>query len=477
MKIHLYLTLLLLAFSWPASAAQNTIFVEAMQTENRAIAESVQKKLKRFGNAHINHQGDRFIVRIGPIGDQKEAVSVRNIVRKTHPDASIRTSAAVPSKTGTPAAAPLRKPKSTVPATIAEPLAPALPDLSASKQPPQPAHTDSQGPEPVSRTSSPENLLKKALDEYQAHRYETALQWLSLYLSLYPDDNNVPLAMFAVAGIQLAMKRPLSALRIYGHILERHGETSEAIESMIALADMSIHHPGLKPCIAISGAQWYLDPVMTYDKVLSNNPPEEMAERVLMQRISALRLKGRYREAYDAGNQFLERYPQTKHQYVLLNALRSDVAYVMEERIAAGDDLAVISLLSHTRRKDVIKNNDTDLLIKAAESYGRLGMKDEGCRLLNAARPFAAGRASRIDAALEALTRGGVTPAAISPEAERWQLYEAGRRHIHASNRPEAEKTLAKMKGNGQDAFWVKLAEFSLTEGHLSSKYGDYFVK
>jgi tetratricopeptide (TPR) repeat protein len=312
------------------------------------------------------------------------------------------------------------------------------------------------------------------LDDYQARRYETALQWLSLYLSLYPADNNVPLAMFAVAGIQLAMKRPLSAFRIFSHILERHAETPEAIESMMALADMSLLYPGLKPSIALSGAQWYLDPVMAYDQVLSKNPSEEMTERVLLQRISALRLKGRYREAYDAGHRFLERYPRTNHQYVLVTALRSDVENVIEERIAAGDDLAVISIVSHASRKNVIKMNDTDILIKAAGSYGRLGMTDESRRLLSATRPFAMGHVSRIDAALEALSKTAAPPAASSPEMERWRLYEAGRLQIHTSTRSEAEKTLAQMKGTPQDAFWSKLAEFALNDGPWSIKYKDY---
>lgn len=476
MKIYFPVLFFLLALAGPTPAGQNTLFVEAMHTEDRAIAESAQKSLKRFGNAHISRQGDRYTVLIGPIGDSKEAVSVRNIVRRTHPDALIRPSASVPSKNGTPpSAAPPSAPKSTAPVRVVKPAPPALTAVSPDKQPPQPVETNPPAQESTGLTSSPGALLKTALDDYQARRYETALQWLSLYLSLYPADNNVPLAMFAVAGIQLAMKRPLSAFRIYSHILERHAGTPEAIESMIALADMSLLYPGLKPSIALSGSQWYLDPVMAYDQALSKNPSEEMTERVLLQRISALRLKGRYREAYDAGHRFLERYPRTNHQFVLLAALRSDVENVIEERIAAGDDLAVISLVSHASRKDVIKMNDTDILIKAAGSYGRLGMTHEAGRLLSATRPFAMGRISRIDAALEALSKTEAPPAATSPEMERWRLYEAGRRQIHTSTRSEAEKTLAQMKGNPQDAFWSKLAEFALNDGPWSIKYKDYF--
>ena len=492
MKIYFPVIFFLLASAGPTPAGQNTLFVEAMHTENRATAESAQNRLKRFGNAHISRQGDRYTVLIGPIGDSKEAVSVRNIVRRTHPDALIRTSASVPSKNGTPSAAPASEPKTIAPVGVVKPTAPAsepksigpvgvvkpappvLTAVSPDKQPPQPVETNPPAPESTGLTSSPETLLKRALDDYQARRYESALQWLSLYLSLYPVDDNVPLAMFAVAGIQLAMKRPLSALRIYSHILERHAETPEAVESMIALADMSLLYPGLKPSIALSGAQWYLDPVMAYDQALSKNPPEEITERVLLQRISALRLKGRYREAYDAGHRFLERYPRTNHQYVLLAALRSDVENVIEERIAAGDDLAVISMVSHASRKDVIKMNDTDILIKAAGSYGRLGMTHEARRLLSATRPFAMSRISRIDAALEALSKTETPPAAASPEMERWRLYEAGRRQIHTSTRSEAEKTLAQMKGTPQDAFWSKLAEFALNDGPWSIKYKDY---
>ncbi|MFH1081219.1 MAG: hypothetical protein V1766_13330 [Pseudomonadota bacterium] len=317
-------------------------------------------------------------------------------------------------------------------------------------------------------------LLKEALDSYKARRYDSALQQLSLFLSLYPRDSNAPSAIFAIAGIQLEMKRPLSALRIYSHILERYAGTPEATESMIALADMSMLSPGLKPSIAITGAQWYLDPVKAYDMVLSKKPPVDSTERVLLQRIAALRLKGRYREAYDAGNQFLERYPQTKHQYPLITALRSDVERLIDEHVAAGDDVAVISILSNAHRKGLIRKNDTDTLVKAAGSYSRLGMTDEARTLLSAARPFAASRTPQIDEALEEVARAGTTPAGLSPTTDRWRLYQAGRRQIRSSNLSEAEKTLAQMRGTDQDAFWSKLADFTMKDGIWTLKYKDY---
>jgi TolA-binding protein len=546
MNVHFLIIIFLLAGVWPAQAGQKAFFVQAINTENRTKAESIKESLKRFGNVHIDQQGDHFIVQIGPIKDGKKAISVRNIVKKTHLDAFIRVSDSRPVTGRAATPAPVSEPQSTVPVAVAQAAPPVEPDATPKNQDKvdqlplagvQPAQAGQKAfsvqtinsesraktengkinlnrlkivhaapvpvaapipvaavpvadnqetrqseialktAEPPAVITAPDMLMKEAVDHYQSQRLESALEKFSLFLSLYPRNSNAPSAMLAVAGILLEMKRPLSALRIYSRILERYPETPVAIESVVALADMSMLSPGLKPSIAITGAQWYLDPVSAYDAVLSKNPPAELTERLLLQRIAALRLKGRYREAYDAGNQFLERYPQTKQQYALLRALRSDIAYMIEERIAAGDDVAVISLILNARRKGLIRMTDTDVLIKAAGSYVRLEMPEEARSLLNSARPFAAVQTPQIDAALEELTRGRRIPLIPSAAADRWALYHVGRQQVLSSNLSAAEKTFTQMKGNDQDAFWAKLADFTLKDGIWAVKYQDYLKK
>ena len=158
-------------------------------------------------------------------------------------------------------------------------------------------------------------------------------------------------------------------------------------------------------------------------------------------------------------------------------ALRSDVERLMDEHIAAGDDIAVISILTDAHRRGVIKKNDADLLIKAAGSYGRLGMTDEARTLLSGARPFAAGRTQQIDTALVELARVGTSSAGPSPATDRWSLYQTGRRQIRSSNLSDAEKTMAQMRGNDQDAFWSKLADFTQKDGIFTIKYKEYLKK
>jgi tetratricopeptide (TPR) repeat protein len=337
--------------------------------------------------------------------------------------------------------------------------------------------TETETPAPPLQKSLPDALLSEGMDYFQARRYENALEKLSLFLSLYPKHGKVSSAMLAIGQILIQTKRPMSAIRFYSRILDRYPETPQVIETMTALADMSMLSPGLKPNIALSGAKWYLDPVDAYDAVLSKDPSPELTERLLLQRIAALRSQGRFREAYTAGGQYLENNPDTIQRHILLTGLRADVAHLIGERFTAGDDIALINLLANARRRNLISLGDTDIMMKAADSYARSGMTDEARTLLDRAKRFAVGRADHIDAALRDLTKDKRAFQNPSSVVERWALYEKGRRELQSSNLSAAEKTLAQLKGADQDEFWSKLADFTLQDRILKTKYKDYLEK
>jgi TolA-binding protein len=508
MRKYILSILFIIASASPVWADQEAFFVEAMSTEIQARAEEAKNQLKPFGNAQICNLGSRYLVRIGPIEEGKKAIYIRNIIVDMYPDAIIGTSHPAPAEfkstrnevTETKEKASVAGTKTvtisqiaSVAAAQAAPVSVAhaaqVADVSsvsgkdviqaganepsaALQTTPHPANSDAPG-----KTESewaPEALLKEAADHYRSGRYENALQRLSLFLSLYPSDGNVPTALFSVAAILLDMKRPMPALRIYSRILERYPGSPEAMESIMALGDMSVITPGLKPCLSITGAQWYLDPVAACDTLLSRNPPAEMTERLLFRRIFALRMQGRHRESYDAGIHFLQSYPTTKHRHELMVALRTDAMRLIEEYGSSGNDETAVSLAAKALRQGLIKMNDTDILIKTAQAYARLGLPDEAVSLLNSARKFAAANLPRIDAVLEELKPGSPTPAPPPEIATRWSLFEEGRRQIRSSNLSAAEKTFAQLKTPAQDEFWSKLSDFTLQDGIWMNKYRDY---
>jgi TolA-binding protein len=440
--MRLFFVLILFACVSSAQADQKGFFVRAVRSSSLEKAESARNQLKQYGNVNIIQQGNRYVVWIGPIEDKEFALTIRNKIQQRHPNAVI---------------------SETNPAQFV---------TNAAKV------ADSDEAPPNLDSLSPDAIRKKGMEHFEARRYEKALEKLSLFLSLYPAHNHFPSAMVTIAGIFFEMKRPMASIRLYSHIIERYPGTTESIDSMIALADMSILSPGLKPSIALAGTRWYLDPIEAYDTVLSQNGlSPELIERLLIQRMAALRAQSRYREAYDEGCRFLDQNPGTKHKQTLLMALRSDVERLIEERFTAGDDIAVVSLLSNARRRGLISLNNTGLLIKTSESYARIGMMDEARTLLGRARYFAAQGAAKVDAALQKLGQGQSSPAVSSPITERWALYDKGRKYILSSNLPDAEKTFAQLKGSDRDEFWTKLADFALQDGVRTSKYKYYRKK
>jgi TolA-binding protein len=476
MKIKLLAVAILLACASLAYAAQQTFFVQIVNTKNQTTAESMKNKLGRFGKAYIHKKGDRFAVRIGPISNGQEAVRIRDRVKEIYPDAFIgksdsESSASVVAK---PKAAV--KPKSTE--AVVVPVAPStpLPAVAPKNRDVQPGTAVETAASPAA-LSAPDALLKEAVDHYRFHRNENAIQQFSLFLSLYPGHNHAPSAMLALAGIFLEMKRPMSALRIYSKIIDRYAGTPEVIDSITALADMRILSPDLKPPISVNGAEWYRDPVSAYDMVLSKNPPAEIAERLNFQRIIAFRSMKRLQSAYDAGKQFLIRYPRTMHRPALIAALRSDVATLIDEHIRTGDDLAALSMFTDARQKGMIAMTETEFLIRVAESYGHLGMPDEARALLIGAKPYAGGRTPQVETALASLEKAKPSPVPPPAATDRWAMYEAGREQVRSAKLQDAEKTFAQVKGSAQDIFWSRLADFAMEDNTWTVKYKDYLKK
>jgi tetratricopeptide (TPR) repeat protein len=527
MKIRLLCIFILLACASPALSDQNVYFIQAMHTNSSKKAESAGKLLKQYGNVHIARQGDRHMVWIGPIGNDKEAVMIRNMVRTRHPDAFIdpngpasfpATSLADPKPTppvavakavpssgdrkqtkSKPAVAPPQDVKpppaentevakaapvmaAASPAASTQPVAPppvapppvVQPPVGSDPSEARPPVVTPGAAESVPPSPSSDTLLKEGMDAFAAHRYENAVEKLSLFLSLYPLHGKASSALITLAAVLNETKRPLAAIRLYSHVLDRYPDSPEEIEAMTALADIRIASPDLKPRTVVTGAKWFLDPVGAYDMALSRDLLPEEAERLQRRRIGALRRLGRYREAYTASGRCLDQHPATEHRHALLAGLRSDLGHLIGERFAAGDDIAVINLFLNGRRRGLIVMGDSDTLIKAARSYARSGMTEEARTILNSARHFAADRGAEVHSALEELFRAEQASAIPSSVIERWAMFEEGRRQVLSSNPADAEATLKKIKGGDQDEFWSKLSDYTLQDGVLTKKYRGY---
>ena len=391
--------------------------------------------------------------------------SVRN-VPSAKPEDSLRTPVIPPPVTGELPArgkggkSPLR------PAPAGEkPLPPGKSDATSLKE-------ELQNLPKVSASTADEQY-RAGVQSYRDLRYNEAIGSLSRYMSLAPRGNQCSSALFIMGKCYESLNRPLSALGIYGQILEQYPQSPEAFLSILALADIGVAQPTLSYPPFLRGAEYFRNPILAYDTALSKSVPAAMIEDTLLQKGRALWKQGHPKEAYDTFAYLLKRFPNSPYREESLETLKAGATLLIDRYHQAGDHLAAAEFYFKAKGKGFVNAGDAGTITKSALSLAHLGFYDDSLGLVTALKANVPAKAlPEIDRVLQEIETIRTANAAVQlPENANWALFQSGREALAANNVPLAEQTFSKLKNEGGEPFWSRITDYVLADRSWSQKY------
>ena len=81
------------------------------------------------------------------------------------------------------------------------------------------------------------------MQSYHEGNHEGTISSLSKYASLTPKSQQRAAALLIIGKSLEQMKRPKSALDVYGRIIEQYPDSPESLFSIVAMADISVNNP------------------------------------------------------------------------------------------------------------------------------------------------------------------------------------------------------------------------------------------
>lgn len=324
-----------------------------------------------------------------------------------------------------------------------------------------------------------EDFFRAGMQKYYGQDHGAAVSLLCQYVSLFPDDSRVPTALFVVGKGYEAMERHLSALGIFGRIIDQFPQRQEALWSVVAIADLGLGTPSVKYPPFKPGFEYLRDPIRAYDLLLAGVIPPSMREEIMLRKGRALYKQERYPEAYDTFARFLKENPASSSRREAISAVKASTERIIDQSSEAGDHLAAVNVYLQSRRSGLVDLDAFEITLKVVASLVRLGEAEEASNLLEALRKRSQGKGTaqldRVASDIQKL-RQDRNLSGMTPSAE-WALFQAGREQLAANERRMAEETLAKLKKPEGDAFWTKLIDYALSEQPLREKYQKYFVR
>lgn|GEM_PF-2173057 len=324
-----------------------------------------------------------------------------------------------------------------------------------------------------------EDLLTAGTKSYHAGKYESTIGLLSKYASLAPKSQHRGAALLIIGKSLEQMKKPKSALDIYGRILEQYPDSPVSLFSIVAIADISVTNPGLHYPIGKKGADYLSDPVFAYDTVLSKNVPTPMIEHIQYQKGLALWKLKRYEQAQQSQTEFLKKFPNSAYRRDVVTMLRDGINYSINQYSKSGDHISVANLFIQGWKHGLITTEDVDTLQISSYSLSHLGLYDDSLKILTSLKKDSIGKTSaEIDKVIaETEKRKDISLTDQLPSDVKWIKFQAGREYLHANNLRNAEQTFSDLKKNDTDPFWSKITEYALEEKKWIEKYKDIVDK
>ncbi|MBE9547545.1 MAG: tetratricopeptide repeat protein, partial [Proteobacteria bacterium] len=186
-----------------------------------------------------------------------------------------------------------------------------------------------------------DSLLKLGFDYFRSGRHQGAVEALFVHMNLYPDDEENRKVIYTIVNSFVAMNQFPAALMMSSQLIERYPESQEAVESEIIMANIGVKEPGIRAPLFMKGVQNYLNPLKTYDDMLTRFPFGEMNEGLLYQKGYALWKESRYKKSFDIYAHLLKQFPYGKYEKMSKKNLASIAEILVDKHYSKGDYLAV----------------------------------------------------------------------------------------------------------------------------------------
>jgi tetratricopeptide (TPR) repeat protein len=318
-----------------------------------------------------------------------------------------------------------------------------------------------------------EDLLKAGMQSYHEGKREDTISALSKYASLASKSQQRAAALLIIGKSLEQIKRPKSALDIYGRIIEQYPNSPESLFSIVAMADISVNNPDLHYPIGKKGVEYVRDPVSAYDTVLLKNVPFPMVEHIQYQRGLALWKLKRYEQAREVQSVFLKKFPNTTYRKEVITMLKDSTVVLIDHYNRLGDHISVANLFIHGWKNGLINIEDVDTLLKSSSSLSYLSLFDDLFNILNTLKKNAVGKTSAdIDRAIaEIEKKRAIGLRDQLPSNAKWNKFQSGREYLSANNTAKAEQTFSDLKNSDGDQFWSKITEYALEENRWAQRY------
>jgi TolA-binding protein len=227
------------------------------------------------------------------------------------------------------------------------------------------------------------DILNLAFHYFRNHQYENAVEMYFLYANLYPQDENIKNVLYDAARSLMEMRQYAIALKVFNLVIERYPHSRQAWESVVIMANLGVRQPGIKLPIFMVGADYYNEPIRTYNFMLKKFPFGDLTEGLFFQRGIALWMAGRYKEAFNNNIFLINQFPRGRYKTETMANLTQNIEYLVGDAYGRGDYIYVSDIYFRAKDKEIHKYRDIKVGLQVGESLKRLGFYGEALKVFS----------------------------------------------------------------------------------------------
>ena len=226
-----------------------------------------------------------------------------------------------------------------------------------------------------------ESLLSLGLHYFQTGKYNDAVAVLFVHMNLFPDDEQSKSVLYTIGRCFVEMDQLSVAIKMFSRLMEKYPESHEALESMVIMANIGVKKPGIKVPVFMKGIDSYLDPLETYNEMLTKYPGDEMTEGLLHQKGYALWKDGRYKEAFDVYTYLLDQFPDGKYRETSKENLMSVAGLLVDKYYLKGDYIDVSDVYFRVYKEGLIEWDNFKTGFSVGDSLKEIGIYDDAMKV------------------------------------------------------------------------------------------------